>query len=69
MIFKMATASDFSSFFPQIFAWSLNDFKLLILRAEIRGKKEEKMDAVAVLKIISSIGYLYLLGKFETVEE
>ena len=48
----------FSSFFPLISALSLNNFKLLILRAEIRGKKEEKSDAMAILKIISRISYL-----------
>ena len=40
----MATASDFSSIFPLISAQSLNNFKLLILSAEIGGKNEEKMD-------------------------
>ena len=58
MIFKMATTSDFSSIFTLISTRSISDLKLLKLWAEIRGKMEEKLDTVAILKIISLISYL-----------
>lgn len=58
MIFKKDFASDFSSFFSLISAGSSNGFKMFILWAEIRAKNEEKLDAVAILNIISRISHL-----------